>query len=57
KFRLFAAQIESGMVYWNSMVKSTPELPFGGMKNSGIGRELGIFGIQEFTNPQLLYPF
>jgi len=45
------------MVYWNSMVKSTPELPFGGTKNSGIGRELSNFGIHEFTNIQLLYPF
>ncbi len=57
KFRMLAAQIESGMVYWNDMVKSTPELPFGGIKNSGIGRELSVFGIREFTNTQLLYPF
>lgn len=57
EFRKLAAEIESGMVYWNSMVKSTPELPFGGIKNSGIGRELSIFGIHEFTNIQLLYPF
>ncbi|MHB1278299.1 MAG: NAD-dependent succinate-semialdehyde dehydrogenase [Bacteroidia bacterium] len=56
EFRKLAAEIESGMVYWNSMVKSTPELPFGGVKNSGIGRELSIFGIHEFTNIQLLYP-
>lgn len=57
RFRRMAAEIESGMVYWNSMVKSTPELPFGGTKNSGIGRELSLFGIHEFTNVQLLYPF
>lgn len=57
QFRKLAGEIESGMVYWNSMVKSTPELPFGGVKNSGIGRELSIFGIHEFTNIQLLYPF
>lgn len=57
QYRRMAAEIESGMVYWNSMVKSTPELPFGGTKNSGIGRELSIFGIHEFTNIQLLYPF
>lgn len=56
QYRRMAAEIESGMVYWNSMVKSTPELPFGGTKNSGIGRELSIFGIHEFTNIQLLYP-
>lgn len=57
QFRKLAAEIESGMVYWNNMVKSTPELPFGGVKDSGIGRELSIFGIHEFTNRQLLYPF
>lgn len=57
KFRSLATEIESGMVYWNSMVRSTPELPFGGVKNSGIGRELSEFGIHEFTNIQLLYPF
>ncbi len=57
QFRRMASEIESGMVYWNSMVKSTPELPFGGTKNSGIGRELSNFGIHEFTNIQLLYPF
>lgn len=57
QFRRMAKEIESGMVYWNSMVKSTPELPFGGTKNSGIGRELSLFGIHEFTNIQLMYPF
>jgi len=51
-----AEAIESGMVYINTMVKSTPELPFGGIKNSGIGRELSSFGIQEFTNTKLIYP-
>lgn len=55
-FRSMAPEIESGMVYWNSMVKSSPELPFGGIKNSGIGRELSVFGMREFTNTQLIYP-
>lgn len=51
-----ALKIESGMVYLNSMSRSTPELPFGGFKNSGIGRELSPLGIKEFTNPKTLFP-
>jgi len=38
------------MVYVNRMTESTPEIPFGGVKNSGYGRELSHYGIQEFTN-------
>ena len=47
-------RLDVGMVGVNTTIKSAPDLPFGGVKNSGIGRELGRFGLDEFANKKLV---
>lgn len=52
--KALASRIETGMVYINSASNTAPELPFGGIKRSGFGRELSDLGIKEFVNQKLV---